>query len=216
LDPIRAIIFDYNGVLVDDVKLHEETYWQAAKDTGFPVSRETIRKYISYAPAEKRKLFFGDISNRNWKRVVELKKEYYFEYAQKNNLLFPDAESALLSLSDKYCLALLSNTTNEYFQQVFPRHLISVFKETLFVEDVETPKPSPEPLREIMSRLKIASTYCCYVGDSMLDVRMAKKAGINMFAVATGDHSVDELIAAGANKVFKCLSELKNWIQTVS
>ena len=54
---------------------------------------------------------------------------------------------------------------------------------------------------------------CCYVGDSVLDVQMAKRAGIRVFSVGTGDNSQEELRAAGADWVVDNLSELKTKLE---
>jgi len=54
------------------------------------------------------------------------------------------------------------------------------------------------------------------VGDSVLDVQMAKRADIRMFSVATGDNSNEELQAAGADWVVNNLLELKEKLETVT
>ena len=56
---------------------------------------------------------------------------------------------------------------------------------------------------------------CCYVGDSVLDVQMAKRAGIRVFSVATGINSKEELQAAGADWIVNNLLELKEKLEAV-
>lgn len=211
----KAIIFDYNGVLVDDVKIHTESYLQAGRDLGFPLSHETVRKYISYAPDQKRKHYFGNISDEQWCELSRIKAGYYYNMAKNVNIIFSEVEAVLTSLSSKYALALISNTTREQFERTFHRHLARLFRETLFVDDVEEPKPSPEPLLKVMEQLGVGIDQCCYVGDSVLDVRMARKVGIKMFAVPTGDNTLEELRAAGANWVINRLSELNESLEAV-
>ena len=41
----KAVIFDFNGVLVNDLVIHEKAYLKAAKDMGLPLTKETIQKY---------------------------------------------------------------------------------------------------------------------------------------------------------------------------
>ena len=69
---LKAIIFDYNGVLVDDLKFHEEAYWRAGRTLGIPVARETVRQYLSHSPEQKKKLLYGDISDETWKEISRL------------------------------------------------------------------------------------------------------------------------------------------------
>jgi HAD superfamily hydrolase (TIGR01549 family) len=213
---IRGIIFDYNGVLVNDLKIHEEAYWRAGKEVGLPLTRETVRRYLSYSPEQKRTLYFGDISDETWKEIVRLMARFYFDLAVKRDLIFPDVEPVLTSLSARYVLALLSNTRRKFFNKIFPRKLASLFRETMFFEEIRKPKPSPDPLLEMMERLGIGTGECCYVGDSVLDIQMARSVGTKVFSVATGDNSQEELQAAGADWVGNNLSELKEKLKTVT
>ena len=212
---LKAVIFDYNGVLINDVQLHETCWFRAGRDMGFPVSRQTISKYISYDPGQKRHLYFGDIPDEKWGKLFQAKTRYYFEMAEKENLVFPSVEGVLTSLSKRYTLALISNTPRNYFDRVFPRSLAVLLKETLFANEVERPKPSPDPLLEILGRLGIGKDKCCYVGDSVLDIRMAKTAGILIYAIATGDNSRNELEREGADDVLTNLIELQERLETV-
>ncbi len=212
---IRAIIFDYNGVLVNDLKIHEEAYWRAGKEVGLPLTRETVRRYLSYSPEQKRTLYFGDISDETWKEIIRLMARFYFDLAEKRDLIFPDVEPVLTSLSARYVLALLSNTRRKFFNKIFPRKLASLFRETMFFEEIRKPKPSPDPFLEMMERLGIGTGECCYVGDSVLDIQMARSVGTKVFSVATGDNSQEELEAAGADWVGNNLSELKEQLKVV-
>jgi phosphoglycolate phosphatase len=86
----------------------------------------------------------------------------------------------------------------------------------MFFEEIRKPKPSPDPLLEMMERLGIGTGECCYVGDSVLDIQMARSVGTRVFSVATGDNSQEELQAAGADWVGNNLSELKEKLKTVT
>ena len=206
---LEAIIFDYNGVLVNDLNILESAYLKAARALGFALNSKTFRKFISHAPDHKRELLFGDISDERWNQLIGLKTKFYFEKAENANLVIPKVDEVLMSLSTHYTLALISNATREYFERTFPAHLSALFKETLFSDEVTRPKPSPGPLLVMLKRLEIGKNQCCYVGDSVLDVQMAKSAGISMFGVGTGGNSKDELKEAGADWVLVSLNDLE-------
>lgn len=212
---IKAIIFDYNGVLVNDLEIQEEAYWRAGYDLGIHLTRKTVRKYISYPPEQKRELYYGNISDETWKQVFRIKARYYLDLTRKRNVVFPEVETVLTSLYARYMLALISNTFREYFEMVFPQNLAGLFRETMFVDEIRNPKPSPDPLLKMMERLGINTDQCCYVGDSVLDVLMAKRVDISVFSVTTGDSSKEELQTAGADCVMNRLSELKERLETV-
>jgi HAD superfamily hydrolase (TIGR01549 family) len=204
----KAVIFDFNGVLINDLKVHEKAYLKAAREVGLPLTKEIIRSYISTTALQKRKLYFGDISDETWNQIFQLKTEYYFDLVEEENLLFPEVGDVLSSLSRHYLLGLISNTPRRYFEKVFPQNLARLFQATIFGDEMRHPKPSPEALLEMMGRLKVDADQCCYVGDSVSDVRMAKKAGIRIFSVITGDSSRAELREAGSDWILDSLSEL--------
>ncbi len=204
----RAVIFDYNGVLINDLEIHEEAYLLAAKEMGFPLTREVARKHISATALQKRRLYFGDISDETWDRIFQVKTEHYFNLVEKMGPVFPEAREVLQFLSPRYLLGLISNTPRRYFEKVFPKDLARLFQATTFGDEMRDPKPNPGALIEMMKRLNVTADQCCYVGDSLSDVRMVKQAGVKIFSVTTGDNSREELVNAGSDWVLDRLSDL--------
>jgi beta-phosphoglucomutase len=208
---LKAIIFDYNGVLLNDLEYQVESYWKAGRDMGFDIAKETVRSYISYPPARKKNLYFGNISEATWRKIFDLKERCYYGLIGQRNLLFPDVEEVLSSLSAKYTLGLISNTVRSLFERTFPRYLADLFRVTLFADEVTNPKPSPEPVLNIVQILGVSIDECCYVGDSVEDIQMARAAGVKIFSVATGVCSKEEL--AEADLLLANLKELSRHLE---
>src|SRR5215813_11263349 len=59
------------------------------------------------------------------------------------------------------------------------------------------------------------SSDAVVIGDTPLDVACAKAGGARLIAVATGNHSVDQLRAAGADVVFEDLSDTAAVVQSI-
>ncbi len=194
----KAVVFDYNGVLVDDLIYHRDAYLRVAEDLDYTISSQDVWDLISTTPDAKRVLF-GDISDNRWKEIKSLKDKYYFEMVEAGNIMIPDTEDVLISLSTTHVLALVSNTARHYFEHLFPKHLAACFKTTRFAGEVNPPKPSPEPILKTMEFLSVSPKDCCYVGDALSDVQMAKSAGVKIFCVTTGHHSAEELNTACAD-----------------
>jgi len=209
---LEAIVFDYNGVLVDDLILHRDAYLRVAGDLGLPLDPKDIWNLISATPDEKRFLF-GQIDDAEWADIRRRKDRYYFEMAASGDIVIPGAVVALESLSRSYPLALVSNTSRRYFEACFPRKGRECFRETLFCEDMDRPKPSADPLLKILDRLRIEKNRCCYIGDAVSDVQMAKEAGVRMIGILTGHHSETDLKQAGADRIVRNLSEFASLIR---
>jgi len=210
--PLKAVVFDYNGVLVDDIRIHARSYWQAGRDMGFDVSYETVWEHISQPPSQKRKLYYGDISDDAWQAVFGLKKKHYYEIAKGASILFDDTAAALTALSARFKLAVLSNTFRFFFDEFFPSELAGLFSTTLFYEEMDVPKPAPDPMRTVLKRLGVAAAACCYVGDALEDIQMARAAGTQILSLTTGGCTREQLAAGGADRIFGSLREAVAWL----
>jgi HAD superfamily hydrolase (TIGR01549 family) len=195
---LKAIVFDYNGTLVDDLGLTVESYCRAAQERGYRLAHETAWQHISQPPSHKRRLYFGNIGDAEWQAIIERRKQIYVELAPSAFKLFPQTESVLTGLSRRFRLGILSNTFRSLFEMLFPAHLAGLFQASLFFGEVSDPKPSPVPMRLMLQTLKVAAHECGYVGDAVEDVQMATAAGARSFALSSGACSSSELHAAGA------------------
>jgi HAD superfamily hydrolase (TIGR01509 family) len=198
---LKAIVFDYNSTLVDDLDLVVESYYRAGIERGYPISREKVLQHISQPPSAKRGLYFGDIPDTEWAAILDRRKAIYAELARSGFRLFPQTENTLLALAGRYRLGVLSNTFRALFEKLFPPHLARLFQASLFFDEVTDPKPSPAPMLAVMHTLGVSARECGYVGDAIEDVQMAKAAGVRSFALATGACSARELRDAGADWV---------------
>jgi len=206
---LKAIVFDYNGTLVDDLHLHVEAYYRSGLRMGFEVARAQIERHISQPPSKKRLLYYGAISDAKWEEMIALRKRIYLEMAgEPQALLFPDTAGALSVLAERFMLGVLSNTFRDLFERVFPRELSGLMAASLFFDEVPEPKPSPAPLLTLLGRLGVEPQACGYVGDALEDIQMARAAGARPFAVATGTCPAAALSAGGAEWVGGNLSAL--------
>jgi HAD superfamily hydrolase (TIGR01549 family) len=72
-------------------------------------------------------------------------------------------------------------------------------------DDVESSKPEPDLVATALEKVEGASGVM--IGDSTWDCIAAGKLGVPSFAVRTGGFSVEELLEAGAERVFDSLRE---------
>jgi len=87
-----------------------------------------------------------------------------------------------------------------------------------------TPKPFPEGLTTIVSKLGVKLTEAIYVGDASIDAVAASRAGIEFWGVTTGETGSQTLLSGGAKLVAKSLHEmipsidarLKGWVRESS
>ena len=78
--------------------------------------------------------------------------------------------------------------------------------------DVLRAKPEPDLFLACQERLGVAIPDCYVVGDAVWDLLAARRAGMLSVGVLTGGYGEDELLGAGAFRVYRDADELQESI----
>lgn len=71
--------------------------------------------------------------------------------------------------------------------------------------DTKWHKPDAKLTQHVLDEIAAFADGAVIIGDSPTDVAVAQNAGLRCYCVATGAHSVEELLAAGADAAFENL-----------
>ncbi len=82
---------------------------------------------------------------------------------------------------------------------------------TVVVErgDVNRAKPAPDLFVECARRLAVEPTDCFVVGDAVWDLLGARRARMLSIGLLSGGYGEDELLSAGAFRVYRDAAELR-------
>ena len=84
-------------------------------------------------------------------------------------------------------LGIVSTKYRRRINEILEREaLLHGFQVVIGGEDVEQHKPDPEGLLEAMKQLECSPASTMYVGDSVVDAELAKRAGVPLIVVLTG------------------------------
>jgi HAD superfamily hydrolase (TIGR01509 family) len=88
---------------------------------------------------------------------------------------------------------------------------LGVGAETVVVDrgDVQRAKPAPDLFLHCQKRLGVAPTECYVVGDAVWDLLAARRAGMLSVGLLSGGYGEDELVRAGAFRVYQDTRELR-------
>jgi HAD superfamily hydrolase (TIGR01509 family) len=88
---------------------------------------------------------------------------------------------------------------------------LGVGPETIVVDrgDVQRAKPAPDLFLQCQERLGVAPTDCYVVGDAVWDLLAARRAGMLSVGLLSGGYGEDELVRAGAFRVYQDAAELR-------
>ncbi|WP_367371904.1 HAD family hydrolase [Pseudomonas lini] len=186
---VEAVLFDLDGTLVDTLPDITWCLNQVMLEHGCPAqTAQTVRGYIGggvTAMIEQVATQFGIAD------TVALHQRYVALY-QNNLVQFSRPFSGVLALLEgcrqlKVPLAIVTNKTEEMALQVADALLPqNTFGTILGHRAGRALKPQPEVAWEAARRLSVDPQRCLFVGDTEIDLKTARAAGMYSAAVTWG------------------------------
>lgn len=209
---LTAIIFDYNGVLVDDVKWHVKACVQALAEVGVRVDGRKIVSLLGTPTSELiRQIIEENNSNADYLRVTRRKVALVKKWISSKNVFSKETFEVVKELGERFKLAIYTGSLREQLNAP-PKQFFELFDIVFTGTDVLKfglrGKPAPDGLLEIARGFEEKPGNCLYVGDLPVDMRAAKRAG--MLAVGKENELCDAITLrkAGADVIIKELKEL--------
>jgi len=107
-------------------------------------------------------------------------------------------------------LGLLTNSGAAATSFAVGRFGLDRFFGYVFTRDnLPSMKPSPEGLWAALEAMGVERSEAIYVGDSVVDVRAAKAAGVKVASIVTGRHDAESLRKEQPDYVLESLADLK-------
>lgn len=180
-DPVRAVIFDMDGTLLDTEAVHRRTMAQAAEGLGWPFPDALLMAMVGIHRDENKRML-ADLLGADFPLDrFYADSDMLFEAALEQAIpMRPGAEPLLRQLAGAgVAMAVATSTNAPYAQQRLEKAgLLSYFDVVVTRDDVQRPKPHPEPYLLAASRLGVAVHDAVAVEDSYAGVRSAAGAGI--------------------------------------
>jgi HAD superfamily hydrolase (TIGR01509 family) len=191
-----AVLFDFNGVLVDDEDVHFEAFRQILAVLGVTISQEIYRRYLGYDDHgtivallehyDRR----GTVDDAALARAVTRKQAEYARLAGAHPRLGFGARALVLALRDAGArLAIVSGARRAEIDAVLDASALrGCFDTVVAAEDVARGKPDPEGYRLALARLHEAAGAALdavAIEDAPAGLRAARAAGIRCIGVAT-------------------------------
>ncbi|HVT59115.1 MAG TPA: HAD family phosphatase [Thermoanaerobaculia bacterium] len=158
---LRAILFDFNGVLVDDEPIHLELFQRVLDEEG--VALAAADYYQSYLGLDDRSCFAavlrsagGEASPTRLMRLIARKASYYQERIRERGYPFFSGAAELVSAaaSAGLVLGVVSGALREEVEGGLRQaELLALFKVLITAEDVVEGKPDPEGYRRALDAL---------------------------------------------------------------
>ena len=220
---IRALIFDFNGVLADDDPIHMEALRQVAKEEGLSFTdEEYLDKYLPLNDWDSFKTLFAERSRplaaSKLDDLIRRKSVHYFQAIAHKTVLFADAARAVQAAAGRCWLAIASGARRDEIAHILKQGgLETCFSAIVSAEDVQFGKPHPEPFALAHERLRerdgsLKASECVAIEDSIGGIQSAHEAGMRCLAIAHS-YGPGRLRSANPEWVIDSIADFVSWLE---
>lgn len=207
---IKALLFDLDGTLVNSLEDLKNSTNFALDKMGFPVHETECYKYFvgdGMAKLIERALPEDKRDNETIGTTLKIFLEHYAQHYVDKTVPYDGILELIDKLSD-FKLAIISNKNQEMATVVVGKLLGDKFQIVSGKRENYPTKPDPKLTLEIISELGVKPSECVFIGDSGMDMAVAKNAGCVALGVLWGFRKEDELRENGADYIVSSPSEI--------
>jgi beta-phosphoglucomutase len=187
-----GILFDFNGVIVDDEPQHCDALIAALSSYGFSLDRETYyREYLGFDDRECFRFTFRKMGlphdDASLREAIDRKHSEYERSIRQSFRLVPGAAEFIEDAAlDGYQLAIVSGALRSEIELVLELSgLRPHFAEIVAAEDVGACKPDPQGFVRARTGLGLTPERCMALEDSLPGLAAARAAGLRCVMLAT-------------------------------
>ena len=226
---IKAVIFDFNGVLVDDEAVHFELFREVLAQEGMHITEHDYHeRYLGY---DDRGCFAAVLSDHDRQfdsqvldELIQRKARRYVVVADQGLRFFPRAAETLITLARRWPVAICSGALRSEIEYALNRlNCRDSVSAIIAAEDAHQCKPDPAGYLQTLEALRLATldsehapmggADCLVVEDSLAGVISAKDAGMWVAGI-THTYTAAQLRQSGADIIIHGLDELTPaWIK---
>lgn len=207
--PLRGLIFDIDGTLVDTNPSHIEAWRRAFARLGFQIPPERIRVEVGKGGDLLVPSILGEeLERKSGDALRKAQKEEFLQIAERAHFrVFPQVPELFQSLRQRGIRTALATSSDKKHLQATIRSagldLTRLADELVTRDDAEASKPAPDLIFVAVEKLAVSATQCAMVGDTIYDGQAAQAAGVTFIAVQSGCTTEAELLEAGACGVWR-------------
>jgi beta-phosphoglucomutase len=215
---LRAVIFDFDGVITDSEILHLRAFNQSLEPYGIEIStKDYYTNYLGFSDYDCYKTLIDNgllnIDERQIGDILKVKSKIFEELTKTEGRTIEGVHEFLQMLEDNnipmaICSGSLLVEIEVMLEESGLRHY---FTEIVSAEQVKKGKPHPEGFLLSLKKLNqkyppsIAANECIVIEDSHWGLQAGKDAGMHTIAV-TNSYDAEQLSLA--EKIVSHLNEL--------
>jgi pyrophosphatase PpaX len=194
MSALRTLLFDLDGTLIDSVRLILDSYHHTLAAHGLPARTDAEWLQGVGTPLRVQFADWKDDPER-LEALIATYREYNLANHDRMVTIYPGVLEAMRQVKARGATTGLVTSKNQQgalrgLRLVGLNELIDVM---VCADDVENPKPHPEPVERAVRLLGADPTATVYIGDSIHDLRSGRAAGVKTAAVLWGPFGREHL-----------------------
>lgn len=184
---IKLIIFDLDGTLVDSIVDITNALNESVRELGIPpFSIGAVREMVGSGVSSLVERALGDERRHLKETTVQRLVDYYAAHTVDDTRVYPGVRDVLEQLSRFKRCVLTNKRQSLAIKTLEGLNLTHSIDEILGSANGYKKKPSPEPVNALLARFNVHPEEAVIVGDSEVDIRAGKSAGVHTIAVTWG------------------------------
>lgn len=195
---ISAVIFDFDGIIVDSERLHWAAFNKVLEPLGREISwAEYIKTFIGFDDRDTFRHAFPNFGKIELAGLIEKKAAAFQELLENDGAAaLPGAVELIKHLSGNIPLAICSGALRaDIFPILGSLGIKNAFDTIVTADDTHISKPDPAPYKLAAKKLGVTSGLA--IEDTQAGIASAKGAGLKVLAV-TNSYPAEALTQADA------------------
>ncbi len=196
-----TVIFDLDGTLLDTLEDLTDSVNHAMEKFGFPVHTiEEIRTFVGNgAPKLLERSIPDGVANPDYEAALTAFKAHYAEHCEDKTGPYEGVPEMLAGLKEQgYHLAVVSNKFDGAVKKLCKKYFGEFISVSIGESEEVKRKPAPDTVYRALRELGCDASHAVYVGDSEVDIQMAKNASLPCISVTWGFRTEEKLRDEGA------------------
>jgi beta-phosphoglucomutase len=203
---IRAVVFDFDGVIANSEPLHFRAFHEVLADEGITLTEAAYYgRYLGFDDVGAFRAIAADqqetVDDARVAAWVARKARRLEALEAHTSVLFPGAREAIERLAARGPIAIASGALRAEIERVLERErLLAHFAVLVAAEDTPRSKPDPAPYVRAVAGLAglvpaLTPGQCVAIEDSRWGLASARTAGLRTIGITTS-YTADELPGA--------------------
>ena len=191
---IRTLLFDLDGTLIDSIRLILDSYHHTIRTHG--LAPRTDDQWLAGIGTPLR-VVFAELAEHpeQMERMIATYRDYNLAHHDTQVIPYVGAPELIRRVKHLgYQTGLVTSKNRQgAIRGLKLAGIADHFDVLVCADDVEHPKPHPEPVLKALAQLDAQREETLFIGDSVHDMRCGREAGVLTAAVLWGPFGIGDL-----------------------